>query len=276
LNIAYSGGTKDTYSGLLGDSNGSRKANNFSVTKSGSGVFELTNANTYTGGTTVSGGTLLVSNTTGSALGSGGVLVNTGATLGGSGIIATTGTATNTINGNLQVGIGGSDTMSTMTLTATGTTSFANANLSFNLDTASTNSNSLAVGATHDVLFSNVTLTLNLQGSNLIAYGTEYTLFTGLTLAGGGLDNSGFGGDLAFSNDPTQMANALKGYTIDFTGFPAGTGYSPSYLILTPNGTSNGYNIDVVVVPEPGTWALMLGGLALLVIYQRARRSKDI
>ena len=41
-------------------------------------------------------------------------------------------------------------------------------------------------------------------------------------------------------------------------------------------GNGNGaYNIDVQVVPEPGTWALMLGGFALLVIYQRSRRSKN-
>jgi hypothetical protein len=34
-------------------------------------------------------------------------------------------------------------------------------------------------------------------------------------------------------------------------------------------------DIDVVVVPEPGTWALMLGGLALLVVVQRARRKNS-
>jgi hypothetical protein len=33
------------------------------------------------------------------------------------------------------------------------------------------------------------------------------------------------------------------------------------------------YNGDLEVVPEPGTWAMMLGGLALLVFIQR-RRSK--
>ena len=254
LNIAYSGGTTDTYSGLLGDSNSGapgRNANNFGVTKSGSGVLELTNANTYTGGTTVSAGTLLVNNTIGSALGSGGVTLASGATLGGGGIINTTGTATNTINGNVQVGTGGTDTLSKLTLTASGTTSFTNANLSFNLDTATTSSNVLALGSTHDILFSGVTLTLNLQGTSTIAYGTEYLLFTALTTTGGGLDNSGFGGDLAFTNDPTQLPGALRGYTIDFTGFQPGAGYSTSYLILTPNGVGTGYNVDVVVVPEP-------------------------
>jgi hypothetical protein len=36
------------------------------------------------------------------------------------------------------------------------------------------------------------------------------------------------------------------------------------------------YNGDLEMVPEPGTWALMLGGLALLVFIQPRRRSKDI
>jgi hypothetical protein len=33
------------------------------------------------------------------------------------------------------------------------------------------------------------------------------------------------------------------------------------------------YNGDLEVVPEPGTWALMLGGLALLIVIQRRRRA---
>jgi hypothetical protein len=33
-------------------------------------------------------------------------------------------------------------------------------------------------------------------------------------------------------------------------------------------------NGNLEVVPEPGTWALMIGGLALLIIIQR-RRSKS-
>jgi hypothetical protein len=35
-------------------------------------------------------------------------------------------------------------------------------------------------------------------------------------------------------------------------------------------------NGDLLVVPEPTTWAMMLGGFALLLIYQRSRRRNDV
>ena len=57
------------------------------LSKAGRGTFTLSGANTYTGGTAVSGGTLLVTNQTGSATGTGAVQVNVG-TLGGAGSIS--------------------------------------------------------------------------------------------------------------------------------------------------------------------------------------------
>jgi autotransporter-associated beta strand protein len=67
-----------------------------SLTKIGTGQLNLTAANSYTGGTTISAGTLLVKNKSGTGTGTGAVQVNTG-TLGGTGIIAgavTVGTGT--------------------------------------------------------------------------------------------------------------------------------------------------------------------------------------
>ena len=59
------------------------------LTKNGTGTLFLSVANnTYSGGTTVNGGTLMVSNTAGSATGSGSVTVNVGGTLAGAGIIS--------------------------------------------------------------------------------------------------------------------------------------------------------------------------------------------
>jgi len=58
-----------------------------SLTMSGKGGYDLTTANTYTGGTVVRDGTLFVDNTIGSATGPGAVRVDSGA-LGGTGTIA--------------------------------------------------------------------------------------------------------------------------------------------------------------------------------------------
>ena len=74
-----------TFSGVISDG-GEEGGVGGSLTKVGSGSLELSGVNTYTGGTTVSAGTLIVSNTIGSATGTGAVNVNTG-TLGGGGII---------------------------------------------------------------------------------------------------------------------------------------------------------------------------------------------
>jgi autotransporter-associated beta strand protein len=64
----------------------------------------LTAANTYGGGTTINGGTLLVNNSTGSGTGAGNVFVNDGGTLGGTGTIA--GSVLATSGGTIAPGIG--------------------------------------------------------------------------------------------------------------------------------------------------------------------------
>jgi autotransporter-associated beta strand protein len=87
LTKTFSGKIQD--GGLGGGSGGS-------LTKTGTGKLTLSKASTYTGGTTITKGTLLVTNRTGSATGTGTVQVSTG-TLGGTGIMTgavTVGTGT--------------------------------------------------------------------------------------------------------------------------------------------------------------------------------------
>lgn len=73
-----------SYAGVVQDG----AAGTIAITKSGTGTLALNGANTYSGGTTISAGTLKANNTTGSATGSGSVAINTGGTLGGTGTIS--------------------------------------------------------------------------------------------------------------------------------------------------------------------------------------------
>ena len=82
--------TNTTYSGSI-NSGGGR------LTKQGTGDFTLSGANSYTGGTTINGGRLIVANASGSATGTGNVTVNS------TGILMGTGN----ISGSVTVNIGG-------------------------------------------------------------------------------------------------------------------------------------------------------------------------
>ncbi len=79
--------TISTYGGTIVEGGPGGSGGALALVKSGTGTLILSGNNTYIGGTTISAGTLLAENSTGSALGSGPVTVNSGATLGGNGFI---------------------------------------------------------------------------------------------------------------------------------------------------------------------------------------------
>ena len=98
LEVQSVSSVSSTQAGVIGETGGS-----FGITKTGDSKLVLTANNTYTGGTTIDGGTLLANNTTGSATGSGSVAVNTGGTLGGTGSVA--GIVTVNSGGTLAPGV---------------------------------------------------------------------------------------------------------------------------------------------------------------------------
>jgi fibronectin-binding autotransporter adhesin len=284
---------------------GGRISGGGSFQQTGPGATVLTGSNSYGGGTTVANGLLLMGNASnnsgGSATGSGALAVNGGATVGGYGTssgssfsIAGTGTATSA-RANVLVGMnsaGDTNTSQTLTLLASATSTITNANLTFNLNATksgaldsdpSSSGTELSVGNTN-VSFGtgtgSVQLTLNLQNEPAIvpAY-TPYVLIagTGVTTDSAGMSGGQYSGltlgtVTTISPGVTETLITGNNLQLAFGSSTDSSYYANSYLVLYENSNTGVDNIDVEVVPEPGTWALMLGGLAMLVFWQRAKR----
>jgi hypothetical protein len=244
------------------------------LTLNGGGTFQFANGNsTYSGGTHVTGNTkLLLANSTGTTtLGSGTLTVDPGSLIGGagnaSGLAAFHIGAGSGGTAQVQVGAGGNDTTGGLTLAASGASDITNANLTFNLNSAiAGQANLLDLDGT-PVTLSGSTLTLNLIGTNVIAPGTTYVLIR---------DSAGFAGLNVPQGQDGMITSGLSIATSTYFGASLGNGgyttglYPNSFLVVTDGGTE----IEVEVVPEPSTWALILGGLAALVFGQR-RKSRQ-
>jgi autotransporter-associated beta strand protein len=146
-----------------------------SLTKVGTGALKLTNANTYSGNTTINGGYVLAMNSNGSATGTGNVAVNNNGSVGGNGIIG----------GNTSVYSGGKiepgDPTATSWLNKIGTLTFEK-----NLTSAGTIKLSVrnAPGYLSDKLVVKGTATFSgnleieiVNGSETFSLGAELTLF---------------------------------------------------------------------------------------------------
>jgi autotransporter-associated beta strand protein len=258
--------TNTTYAGGISGATGG------SLIKVGTGTQTLSGTSTYTGSTTVSGGTLLVtgtlSATTAVSANTGGLLevdgsVNNAVTIEangsgvqGNGTIGGAALVSGTLSPGLDSALG---TPAAGTLTADGDVS---------LDSASTFSIRLGVQTYTDsdqLLISNGgQLTLNdtpLQltiGSALASYGGSVgNLYT---IVDGGYTS----GD--FSYDGTTILD-------DQTITDGGDTFTVLYGADGNGGTAGNVELQLTAasVPEPGTWASLLGGLVMLVAWQRRR-----
>jgi len=278
------------------------------ISKTGAGSLIVTGANTYSGGTTISAGTINVNNgTTGSATGSGAVTVNSSGTLAGNGTIASTSSGV-TVNSGGFLNSGGAQTSDAthtavagtgMTLNnAAGLSSLLTVNggstLTFDLGTGSStgttfanpNENSTFINVTGtnksgEIMFGATGGQININLVDLTAYSSSATLQlryqnpylliqTGATddsdfgdlVTTGGVDKNGFVLGIGTSTSAYEhMAFNLTATNIN--GGALGSPYNNLQLYL--------YDGDLEVIPEPGTWALLLGGLALLIFIQRRR-----
>ncbi len=273
-----------------------------SLTVNGPGSTVLSGNNTYSGGTAVASGSLFLTNTSGSGAGTGSLTVAGGATLGGTGSYGTTATpgagykiAGSSTSNRAQVLVGltsASDTNTSNALSLIASTAtITNANLTFNINdqvkgglgTDPSNSGTeLNVGSTAITFglgMQATTLTVNVQNYGVIDAFTPYVLIAGNTTGAvdqyTGLSLGTSSGSLS-TGLTTQILNSGVGMsgnlTLALTGLSDTWYGANSYLFLYQNSTTGADDIEVEVVPEPGTWALMLGGLAMLIFWQRTRR----
>jgi len=241
------------------------------------GTTILTADNTTERGTTITGGKLIINNPGGSGTsgtGKGSVTVGANGTLGGTGRIApatvsyTSGltqtsfdvTVQNSVDvsGTLAPGNvddNGVSTLGTLTIDSGRSTAAhiltleSGASLQFDLDAGlSSDRLSLLNGSAADLLFNGNIINFSDLSHGHLAAG-DYILFTADALA----DYSGL----------------FSGATNQVTGLTVGTGLESYTANLAMSG--NNLILQVAVVPEPSTWALLALGLAVLY-RSRARR----
>lgn len=209
-----------------------------SLTKAGTGTWILTGSNTYTGNTTINGGSLLINGNNSTATGT--VTVNANATLGGTGTIG--GAATAASDSFLSPGTNGTAGNLTLasTLDISGLVSGTAGHLKFDLG---------SVGSNDKITLTSGVLSIGAGNLNFDDFN-----FTAL---------SGFGPGTYTLFDTTQTISGSLGSNL--TGLISGQSASLSLA-------NSNQDLVLTVVPEPDTYAMILGGFGLLIGLQRLRR----
>jgi autotransporter-associated beta strand protein len=227
-----------------------------SIVKDGASTQTLSGANTYSGGTTVNAGTLNVTNTTGSATGSGTVTVGTSGTLAGTGSITAAADNFIYINGTLQVGDStlGVPTASSLEVKTSGTGSLvmgAASIVKLDLFTGAGLGDSSALSSAADQI--------RLFGSLDAATTPGSTLLLAYHGAG-----SFLAGDMWKLFDLTTGPGTIIGaFNVDYSGLGLGP-------LLGAQFNSTTGILSIVTVPEPSRALLYLIGL--MGIFLRRRR----
>ena len=271
-----------SFSGIISDG----ATNKLSLTKSGAGSQTLSGANTYSGTTNLTAGTLLINNSTGSGTGSGVVVTTASTILGGTGTLSP-GTGNGiTINGSLAPG-------DSATNSGVGTLTFTPADANATFGSTATADFQLLTNGTHGYSVTyNPDGTISTLSGTYVSGGNDRLIFTGG--ASNLLDFSSLGAgnyNLTFGAGYTPAANDLFDLIdwMNLTGSgllnneaSAIAGLSSTQLDLpllsgglvwdTTQFTSHGVvGIYNSVVPEPSRALLLMLGL-VSTLWQRRRR----
>lgn len=254
-----------TFAGVIRDGSNAAANNILSLVKANGSTQILSgNSNAYRGGTTINGGALLVTNTTGSGTGFGRVVVNTGGTLGGTGRIAPTVAAAGlTINsgGKIAPGVGGIGALTVdLTLTTGNLTLASGAGLEFELGAPtgltpaapSPSDRLILTGAiAGDVTFNNNVIDFLGTGGQAV-----YKLFDSSLTTGTAWNGLTFSGQTITAG--LSYANLAPGLT--------------DVQLFRGNGTIGEFDDIYIATPEPGSATIVMGALGLGLLRRRRMR----
>lgn len=219
-----------TYGGIIADNFGGSGG----LVKTGTGMLRTTNANTYSGGTTVAAGSLIIANASGSATGTGGVTTLSGTSLGGSGTVSPTGSNTVLIGGVVTPGVTGTNSgVGTLTFTPVdGNVMFqSGSSVAFELRADGSNDkivfNASGAGLMDFSAMTNGSLNVIFVGGYVPALNDSFDLLDWSAISGAGING--------------LNANLLNLSTAGFDG-----SWSWDTSLFSTSGV-----ISIVLVPEP-------------------------
>ncbi len=234
------------------------------VNANGAGV-NFQTANTYTGGTTVSQGSLVATNTSGSATGSGPVAINNGGTIGGSG----------TVSGAMTLNNGGLIEPGVNSPTVAGT-KFHGSSLLWNAGGAL----SFQIGSTPDELLLSGALTKGTAGTfeiDLLNSGIQPGTYPLVTFASTTFAPADFTLQLVGSF-PLSADNASLSETSHSLVLTIGHSELPTHLdaidepsLASTSTTEAGASFVVAPTPEPTSATLLTVGLGAFLARRRRR-----
>ena len=235
--------TTNTFAGCIGNSGVT------SLIKVGTGTLTLTGTNSYSGGTTINAGILLVNNLIGSGSGSGSVTVASGGTLGGTGIIS--GAVTVNSGGGFAPGnpLGVLTISNNLTL-AGGSTTFIQVQHSPLTNNAAKVTGTLFEGGTLNVT--------NIGGA--LASGDTFSLFSAGNYAGSfaGIILPPLTGNLLWNTNPLAGSGIISVVTLNppvITGIREMTGS----LVFSVSGGNNSWPFVLLASTNlaPAHWVLV-------------------